>query len=98
MSGRAGRARQADAGTGSGARRWDARGAGARGSRRQAGARGAWARARHASGSRRERARSAWGWAGWAAGARPGRWARGLGAWAGLGQCTRCTRPIVDPF
>ena len=35
-----------------------------------------------------------------------GRWARGrqalgargLGAWAGLGQCTRCTRPIFDPF
>ena len=24
--------------------------------------------------------------------------ARGLGAWAGLGQCTRCTRPIFDPF
>ena len=23
---------------------------------------------------------------------------RGLGAWAGLGQCTRCTRPIFDPF
>ena len=33
-----------------------------------------------------------------AAGARPGCWARGLGAWAGLGQCTRCTRPIFDPF
>ena len=30
--------------------------------------------------------------------ARPGRWARGLGAWAGLGQCTQCTRPIFDPF
>ena len=35
-----------------------------------------------------------------------GSWARGrqalgacgLGAWAGLGQCTRCTRPIFDPF
>ena len=26
------------------------------------------------------------------------RGARGLGAWAGLGQCTRCTRPIFDPF
>ena len=26
------------------------------------------------------------------------RWARGLGAWARLGQCTRCTRPIFDPF
>ena len=24
--------------------------------------------------------------------------ARGLGAWAGLGQCTRCIRPIFDPF
>ena len=33
-----------------------------------------------------------------AAGARPERWARGLGAWAGLGLCTRCTRPIFDPF
>ena len=30
-----------------------------------------------------------------ARGARPG---RGLGAWAGLGQCTRCIRPISDPF
>ena len=27
-----------------------------------------------------------------------GRWARGLSARAGLGQCTRCTRPIFDPF
>ena len=53
------------------------------------------ARARNASGSRRGRAR---GWAGWAAGARPGSWARGLGVGAGLGQCTRCTRPIFDPF
>ena len=26
------------------------------------------------------------------------RGARGLGTWAGLGQCTRCTRPIFDPF
>ena len=28
----------------------------------------------------------------------PGRWARGLGAWVGLGLCTWCTRPIFDPF
>ena len=26
------------------------------------------------------------------------RGAHGLGAWAGLGQCTRCTQPIFDPF
>ena len=36
--------------------------------------------------------------AGRAAGRRWARGARGLGAWAGLGQCTRCTRPIFDPF
>ena len=29
-----------------------------------------------------------------AAGSRPGRWARGLGAWAGYGLCTR---PVFDP-
>ena len=36
----------------------------------------------------------------WACGrqALSARGARGLGAWAGLGQCTRCTRPIFDPF
>ena len=57
----------------------------ARGRARQlgAGARGAAGR-----GNRRGRAR----------GARPGRgWALGA-AWAGLGQCTRCTRPIFDQF
>ena len=26
-----------------------------------------------------------------------GRWARGLGAQAGLGLCTRCTRPVFGP-
>ena len=31
-------------------------------------------------------------WAGLA-----GRWARGLGARAGLGLCTRCTRPVFGP-
>ena len=29
---------------------------------------------------------------------RQARGARGLGAWASLGQCTRCTRPIFDLF
>ena len=29
--------------------------------------------------------------------ARPGRWARGLGARAGYELCTRCTRPVFDP-
>ena len=33
-----------------------------------------------------------------ATGARPGHWARGLGARAGLGLCTRCTRPVFDPI
>ena len=28
---------------------------------------------------------------------RPGRWARNLGAQAGYGLCTRCTRPVFDP-
>ena len=36
--------------------------------------------------------------AAWALGARPGPWARGLGVRAGLGLCTRCTRPIFDLF
>ena len=35
--------------------------------------------------------------AGSAGHARPGRWARGLGARAGLGLCTRCTRPVFGP-
>ena len=29
--------------------------------------------------------------------ARSGRWARSLGARAGLGLCTRCTRPVFGP-
>ena len=79
---------------------------GARGRRAclgRAGVRGAGARGRAAVGaaagvaSVRGRADGR-GRAAWALGARPGRWARGLGAWAGLGQCTRCTRPIFDPF
>ena len=74
--------------------RWAAR-AQARGALERAGGRRADGGVR---GSRRGRARSVRGRAGWAAGARPGRWARGLGAWAGLGLCTRCTRPIFDPF
>ena len=67
MSGCAGRARQADAGTGSGARRWDARGAGARGSRRHGRAAGKRAGAR--TEGRAERAgqgrpgRLGWPWA-----------------------------------
>ena len=66
------------------------------GARQQAArARGALGRGH---GSRHGRAQSTRGWAGWAAGARPGSWARGLGARAGLGQCTRCTRPIFDSF
>ena len=76
-----------------GARAWRAGRAGSMGAGALggtgAGARGAGARGR---------ARSVRGRAGWAAGARPGRWARGLGAWAGLGQCTRCTLPIFYPF
>ena len=60
---------------------------------------GSWA----GRGSKRGRARSVRGRAGWAAGAWPGRWARGLGAGrglgarAGLGLCTRCTRPVFGP-
>ena len=56
--------------------------------RRGVGARGAgrWAWARGARGAGRGLG---------ARGARPG---RGLGGWAGLGQCTRCTRPIFYPF
>ena len=40
----------------------------------------------------------------WSAGGRASGRRRGLGmawalgAWAGLGQCTRCTRPIFAPF
>ena len=54
MSGRAGRGRQADAGTGAGARRWDARGAGTRGALGRAAAGGSWAR-RRAAGARQAR-------------------------------------------
>ena len=60
------------------------------------------------AGGRQGAGRAAGRWVGGRAlGARQaGRWARGrqalgargLGAWAGLGQCTRCTRPIFDPF
>ena len=69
-----------------------------------AGARGVcWARAECAGGRAwargRERRCGRWALAGahgaLGVGARPG---RGLGAWAGLGQCTQCTRPIFDPF
>ena len=82
--------RQADAGTGAGARRWGARQQAARARGRQArGAlwrgRGRQARARQASGSRRGRARSTRGWAGWAAGARPESLARGLALGSVLG-------------
>ena len=70
-----------DAGTGAGARRWDARGAGASGSRRHGRAagrrgRGRQARARQASNSRRGRAGLGWlrgRRAAWELGARPGR-------------------------
>ena len=87
---RAGRARRA----------WRA---GRAGVRRAAGARalaGARVRGRAAAGHRRRRAgrerqagRGALGVG--ARGARPG---HDLGGWAGLGQCTWCTRPIFDPF
>ena len=99
-AGRAGVARRALSGMGAGrhgrrrAGRWRARARSRARGRQARGRRGA----RGARGSRRGRARSVRGRAGWAAGARPGRWARGLGAWAGLGLCTRCTRPIFDPF
>ena len=53
-------------------------------SARQARGRGA----QQARGSRR---------AGSAGLARPGRWALGLGAQAGYGLCTRCTRPVFGP-
>ena len=59
-------------------------GAGAAGAR-GAGARGAGPRARTV-GARQQ-----------ARGARPGCWASGLGARAGYGLCTRCTRPVFDP-
>ena len=57
---------------------------------------GRWARGR-ALGARQGAGRAAGRWARGrqALGARG---ARGLGAWADLGQCTRCTRPISDPF
>ena len=56
--------------------------------RRAAGARAlAGPRARGRAAARRRRRRAT------------GRWARAArAAWAGLGQCTRCTRPIFDPF
>ena len=62
--------------------------------RRAAGARAlAGARARGRAAARRRRAAGRW------ACAAGRRWAReARAAWAGLGQCTRCTRPIFDPF
>ena len=92
-------AQQAQTWAGVGAGRAGGMGAGALGGT-GAGAQGVGARGARAAerGSRRGSALNVRGRAGWAAGARPGRWARGLGAWAGLGQCTRCTRPIIDPF
>ena len=69
--------------------------AGRAGARRAAGARalaGARARGQAEVGCRRKRAAGCW------ARDRQALGARGLGAWAGLGQCTRCTRPILDPF
>ena len=67
-----------------------------------AGARGAGARGREDGGARGARAAVGAGARG-ACGAGPaGRQTRGLGAgraaWADLGQCTRCTLPIFDPF
>ena len=73
--------------------RQGARAAGAQGGRcsgsRRAGARGMRGRGAAGRAELERHRRCARGHA------RPG---RGLGAWAGLGQCTRCTRPIVDPF
>ena len=59
---------------------------------------GRWARRRAAgrTGGRRGRAAGRGRRAAGALGV--GRWACGLGARAGLGQCIRCTRPIFDPF
>ena len=83
------------------ARRARRRGAGAR--RRALGVLvlGAQARRRRARGRRAAagacRGRGAGASSRGAAGARPGRWAPGLGARAGYGLCTRCTRPVFDP-
>ena len=81
------------------------RGAAARGAQAEAcearaerSGRGRQARAQQVSGSRCGRSRSALGKAGWAAGARPGRWACGLGARAGqdyaLGALDLIFKPI----
>ena len=61
-------------------------GVGAAGRGRARGAAWQGARARRQLGGKRARGRAQQAWA------------RGLGAWAGLGLCTRCTRPIFDPF
>ena len=101
VRGRAGRRRQA----------WQACVGAGRGA--QAGVCGRAGRRRQAAaareGSGRVGVRGSWAQAqvgGRALGARQGarravgrRWVRGArAAWAGLGQCTRCTRPIFDPF
>ena len=75
---------------------WQRQGAGL-GIRR---AQGRWARQQARTGALGHRC-ACWG-AGPCSG-RLGVWqsaghACGLGAWAGFGQCTRCTRPIFDPF
>ena len=93
-AGRAGVARTGELQAGGSAGERQARGA----RRRAAGARalaGARAHGRAAARRRRRRAAGRWARGRLTLGARG---ARGLGAWAGLGQCTRCTRPIFDPF
>ena len=100
-------ARQACVGAGRGAQ------AGVRGRWAWRAGRRAWARGQAAEARERSGAHASWACAAGgrsragrerqARRGRAGRWAwargaRGLGAWAGLGQCTRCTRPIFDPF
>ena len=75
----------------SGRRRGGARARGGSGTAGRAGARAAGRQAPAAG-------QQAWARGALGVGARGARPGRGLGAWASLGQCTQCTRPIFDPF
>ena len=77
-------------------KRLGAQGAARHGRRRQRGRGRAEQMAAGARGARQV-GRRRWARAGLAAGARPRRWARGLGARAGLELCTRCTRHVFCP-
>ena len=92
----AGRAGAGRAGRARGAGGWEQHGKGAAGNER-AGERACGAGGGRLTGRARQAGRKRWASSGHVAGAQPGRWARGLGACAGLELCIRRTRPVFRP-